>query len=47
MRNRDHQIEKYEQLLALEKALSTEEPYKWLGRYFHIIARKTNTEGNV
>ena len=44
MRNRDHQIEKYDQLLALEKALSTEEPYKWLGRDFHIIARKPNTK---
>lgn len=40
MRNRDHQIEKYDQLLELEKRLATAEPYKWLGRYFHIIARK-------
>lgn len=40
MRNRDHQIEKYDQLLALEQSLATAEPYKWLGRYFHIVARK-------
>lgn len=40
MRDRNHQTEKYQQLLALEKQLGAEEPYKWLGRYFHIIARR-------
>lgn len=42
MRDRDHQVEKYDQLLALEKSLATQEPYKWFGRYFHIIARHVN-----
>lgn len=27
-------------LLSLERELSRQEPYKWLGRYIHVIARK-------
>ena len=27
-------------LLALEQELGRQEPYKWLGRYIHVIARK-------
>lgn len=27
-------------LLALERELGRQEPYKWLGRYIHVIARK-------
>jgi S-adenosylmethionine-dependent methyltransferase len=28
-------------LLELERELGRQEPYKWLGRYIHVIARKT------
>ncbi len=27
-------------LLALERELSRQEPYKWLGRYIHVLARR-------
>ncbi|WP_100657428.1 methyltransferase [Alteromonas flava] len=40
MRDRQQQITHYDDLLALELEYSTQEPYKWLGKYFHIIARK-------
>ncbi|MBT0587209.1 methyltransferase domain-containing protein [Alteromonas oceanisediminis] len=39
LRDRTHQVEKYDELFALEKRLGAIEPYKWLGRYFHIIAK--------
>lgn len=29
-----------EQVLAMELAYSRQEPYKWLGRYFHFVANK-------
>ncbi len=40
MRDRDHWENKYDDILAMELAYSKQEPYKWLGRYFHIIARR-------
>ncbi|WP_100641625.1 methyltransferase [Alteromonas facilis] len=39
MRDREHQTLKYSELLALELEYAEKEPYKWLGKYFHIIAR--------
>ena len=39
MRDRDHWESKYDDILAMELAHSKQEPFKWLGRYFHIIAR--------
>jgi S-adenosylmethionine-dependent methyltransferase len=41
MRDLNHQQQKYNDLLSLETQLAYQEPYKWLGRYFHIIARNT------
>ena len=40
LRDREHQDTKYDDLLALERELSDQVPYKWLGRYFHIIAKQ-------
>jgi S-adenosylmethionine-dependent methyltransferase len=31
------------ELMALERALSRQEPYKWLGRYIHVITEKPTT----
>lgn len=35
-----------EELLAVERELGRQEPYKWLGRYIHVIARKQKQPGN-
>lgn len=40
MRNIEHQTEHYQALLAAEKEYSTQPPYKWLGKYFHVVVRK-------
>ena len=40
MRNIDHQTEHYPALVAAEKEYSTQPPYKWLGKYFHIVLQK-------
>ena len=45
LRERQHQIDKYDALLALEQQYCDQEPYKWLGRYFHVIAQLPETEG--
>jgi len=42
MRHLDQQEDKYAELLAAEKKYGVLEPYKFLGRYFHIIVRKKN-----
>ena len=38
--NRDDQAKDYATVEALELALSTQEPYRSLGRYVHLLARK-------
>ncbi|HEY7773882.1 MAG TPA: methyltransferase domain-containing protein [Marinagarivorans sp.] len=38
--NRDDQAKDYATAEALELALSTQEPYRSLGRYVHVLARK-------
>lgn len=43
MRERQHQQDKYDALLALEQQYCDQEPYKWLGRYFHVIAQLPET----
>ena len=40
MRDRNMQITHYDQLLNAELTYGTQSPYKWLGRYFHVIVRK-------
>lgn len=40
MRHLEQQEDKYAELLAAEKKYGVLEPYKFLGRYFHIIVRK-------
>lgn len=45
LRDRDHQQSKYEDLLALERELGRQAPYKWLGRYFHVIAKNNKGRG--
>ncbi len=40
MRNIDHQTFHYTALLAAEKEYSTQPPYKWLGKYFHVVLQK-------
>ncbi|MDM7861034.1 methyltransferase domain-containing protein [Alteromonas sp. ASW11-36] len=40
MRDRDHWESKYNDILAMELAYSTQDPFKWLGRYFHVIAKR-------
>lgn len=35
-----------EQVLEMELAFSGREPYKWLGRYLHIVARKDSEIGD-
>ncbi len=36
----------YQQLLALEKQYCQQDPFRWLGKYIHIVAKKTTT-GNA
>jgi S-adenosylmethionine-dependent methyltransferase len=31
-----------EQVLAMEVAYSTQEPFKWMGRYLHVVSKKTS-----
>ena len=40
MRHLEQQEDKYCELFEAEKRYGVLEPYKYLGRYFHIIARK-------
>lgn len=40
MRDISHQASKYDELLALERQYHKQAPYMWLGKYFHIIAKK-------
>lgn len=38
--DRDKQIEEYDVLKKMEIEYGTQSPYKWLGKYFHVILRK-------
>jgi S-adenosylmethionine-dependent methyltransferase len=40
LKDRDHQISQYDKLKALELTYCREEPYLWLGKYFHVVAKK-------
>ncbi|MDG1814721.1 MAG: methyltransferase domain-containing protein [Glaciecola sp.] len=40
MRNIEHQTMHYSALVEAEKKYSTQPPYKWLGKYFHIVIQK-------
>lgn len=40
MRHIEQQEQKYAELLAAEKQYGVLEPYKFMGRYFHVIVRK-------
>lgn len=40
MRDLEHQTIHYEALLDAEIKYSTQSPYMWLGKYFHIVLRK-------
>ena len=42
LRDKRQQEENYEELLAMEKRYCQEEPYVWLGKYFHLVIRKCN-----
>lgn len=42
LRDKSQQNSCYDELLAAEKRFSSEEPFKWLGKYFHIIIKKQN-----
>lgn len=44
MRNIEHQTEHYQALVAAEKEFSTQPPYKWLGKYFHVVLQKHTIE---
>ena len=40
MRDLSHQTTHYEALLDAEITYSTQSPYMWLGKYFHLVLRK-------
>jgi S-adenosylmethionine-dependent methyltransferase len=40
MRDLSHQTTHYEALLDAEITYSTQPPYMWLGKYFHLVLRK-------
>lgn len=40
MRDISHQSAKYEDLLALERQYHRQQPYLWLGKYFHLMLEK-------
>lgn len=40
MRDISHQHVKYEDLLALERQYHRQQPYLWLGKYFHMMLEK-------
>lgn len=40
MRNIEHQTLHYTALVTAEKEYSTQPPYKWLGKYFHVVLQK-------
>lgn len=40
LQDRQQQTTHYEQLISLEKEYCRQEPYLWLGKYFHIIVQK-------
>lgn len=40
LKDKQHQALHYEQIKALELAHCQQEPYLWLGKYFHIVIRK-------
>ena len=39
-RNIEHQTLHYTALVTAEKEYSTQPPYKWLGKYFHVVLQK-------
>ncbi|WJG07868.1 methyltransferase domain-containing protein [Aliiglaciecola sp. LCG003] len=41
LQDRSMQQSRYQQIKSLELEYGTREPYKWLGKYFHIILRRT------
>lgn len=41
LHDRRKQIDEYEKLLELELKYAATEPYMWLGKYFHLIIKKT------
>jgi S-adenosylmethionine-dependent methyltransferase len=40
MADKDKQVEEFDRILQLEKKYGRKVPYKWLGKYFHLIIRK-------
>lgn len=44
LRDLDKQEKHYEQLKKLELKYGSDEPYLWLGKYFQIIAQKSNQQ---
>lgn len=40
LRNPEHGESKYQQLLEMELQYASQEPYLWLGKYFHIVMRR-------
>jgi S-adenosylmethionine-dependent methyltransferase len=40
MRDISHQSSKYNELLSLERQYCRQEPYMWLGKYFHLLLEK-------
>ena len=40
MRDISHQSAKYEDLLAVERQYHRQQPYLWLGKYFHLMLEK-------
>lgn len=41
LHDRSKQVDEYEQVLALEMKYAKQVPYMWLGKYFHLIIKKT------
>lgn len=44
MRDKEKQIERFEEILALEKRFCRQEPFLSLGRYIHVTARKPKNQ---
>jgi S-adenosylmethionine-dependent methyltransferase len=40
MRHKQDQVEKFEDLLAMEQQYCRQEPFVSLGRYIHVMAQK-------